>query len=373
MFGKKQIVSAIAALGRKLGRTPTLSQFGSLAGITQYRVSLCFPTWTDAVRAAGLQPYTLNAKVEDRALLEDWGNLARRNRRIPTRDAYRREGKYSPNTIRKRVGRWSSVPEAFRNFAKGKREWKDVLALLPAPGTARVRRAPRLKAGRHRANNNSASPLPPDKTRHAQHAPPHKQLHLPLKDRTTYGDLIVFAVMRREPVDEQGVVLLFGMLAQGLGYMVEHVQRGFPDCEAMREISPKRWQRLRIEFEYESRNFRDHGHPLTGCDVIVCWRHNWKECPKHLEVLELSRVIKDIGQTRDGSEPSHPPGSQRWPRVRPVETWSDASPIEARSTVACGAVQIYAAERGRSPKWKFPLIAWVQGREMASKSISQAA
>jgi hypothetical protein len=37
---------------------------------------------------------------------------------------------------------------------------------------------------------------------------------------------------------------------------------------------------------------RDHGHPLTGCDVIVCWRHNWDKCPDHIEVLELSIQIK---------------------------------------------------------------------------------
>jgi hypothetical protein len=38
----------------------------------------------------------------------------------------------------------------------------------------------------------------------------------------------------REPVNEQGVVLLFGMLAKELGYMIEAAQMGFPDCEAKR-------------------------------------------------------------------------------------------------------------------------------------------
>jgi hypothetical protein len=54
------------------------------------------------------------------------------------------------------------------------------------------------------------------------------------------------------------------------------------------------WQRVRIEFEFESRNFRDHGHPSTGCDVIVCWRHNWPECPGQIEVVELSKIIKSL-------------------------------------------------------------------------------
>jgi hypothetical protein len=32
-------------------------------------------------------------------------------------------------------------------------------------------------------------------------------------------------------------------------------------------------------------------HPPRGCDVIVCWRHNWP-CPRHLEIVELSTVVK---------------------------------------------------------------------------------
>ena len=115
-----------------------------------------------------------------------------------------------------------------------------------------------------------------------------------LKNRPTYGNPTNFHALRHEPVNEQGVVLLFGMLAEQLGFLVEAVQKGFPDCEAKRQIGPERWQRVNIEFEFESRNFRDHVHPLTGCDIIVCWRHNWPECPKHLEVLELSRAIKSL-------------------------------------------------------------------------------
>jgi hypothetical protein len=59
------------------------------------------------------------------------------------------------------------------------------------------------------------------------------------------------------------------------------------------------WQRVNIEFEFESRNFRDHGHPSTGCDVIVCWHHNWPDCPTHIEVLELSSFIKSLRRSQD--------------------------------------------------------------------------
>jgi hypothetical protein len=124
--------------------------------------------------------------------------------------------------------------------------------------------------------------------------PPSKLRYPPLDHRPIYGQPMDFRGLRHEPVNEQGVVLLFGMVAKELGYTVEAVQSGFPDCEAKRQIAPQRWQRVHLEFEFESRNFRDHGHSLTGCDVIVCWRHNWPDCPRHLEILELSSLIKSL-------------------------------------------------------------------------------
>jgi hypothetical protein len=44
----------------------------------------------------------------------------------------------------------------------------------------------------------------------------------------------------------------------------------------MRRMAKGQWQRVRIEFEYESRNFVKHGHDKNGCDLIVRWTHNWK-------------------------------------------------------------------------------------------------
>lgn len=279
MQDRQHILDSIAAIARGLGRAPSQSEFVSLAGITDYHVLQCFPSWNDAVRAAGLHPNTLNVRLEDSALLKDWGETVRRRRAIPPRHTYRREGKYDPRTIERRLGPWSTLPDVFRNFAESKPEWADVVALLPVS-------LPKDERGR--PSEDSPSSIQPNKVQ-----------HVPLKDRSTYGNPTHFRGLRHEPVNEQGVVLLFGMLAKELGYMVEAVQTGFPDCEAKRQIGPERWQRVRIEFEFESRNFRDHGHPSNGCDVIVCWRHNWDDCPQHLEILELSNVIKSLAYSDD--------------------------------------------------------------------------
>jgi hypothetical protein len=111
------------------------------------------------------------------------------------------------------------------------------------------------------------------------------------KDRPVMGEPFDRSPMTNAPVNELGVMVLFGMVAAGLGLQVESVQAKFPDCMAKRQVAPGKWQYLRIEFEYESKNFKLHGHDPKGCDMIVCWRHNWKECPPEIEVVELCRLV----------------------------------------------------------------------------------
>jgi hypothetical protein len=286
---KQLILDSLAAIARGAGRPPSRSEFASLSGISEHSVLQFFPSWSAALRAAGLQPYTLNLRLQDRELLEDWGNAVRRNHKIPARRVYRHLGKFDNRTFERRFGPWSQLPEVFRNFARGKPEWADVLALLPAPAPKPSPNSVPSPASHSASDKNSAPNRPsPSKPRLG------KLRYPPLDHRPIYGQPMDFRGLRHEPVNEQGVVLLFGMVAKELGYTVEAVQSGFPDCEAKRQIAPQRWQRVHLEFEFESRNFRDHGHPLDGCDVIVCWRHNWPDCPPQIEILELSSLIKSL-------------------------------------------------------------------------------
>lgn len=246
--------------------------------MTEYQVLQHFPSWQAAVRAAGLQPDSTNQRLDDETLLADWGKLVRDNREIPTRDQYRRQGTFSPGVFERHFGPWSALPSKFRAFAEGRSEWVDVVALLPAP-IVRLSSAGESSA-RGDFESSSGSALQPRYSK--------------LDGRPTYGNPIDFRGLRHEPVNEDGVIFLFGMVARELGFLVEAVQAGFPDCEAKRQVDAGKWQRVRIEFEFESRNFRDHGHASDGCDVIVCWRHNWPECPLHLEIVELASIIRSL-------------------------------------------------------------------------------
>jgi Homing endonuclease associated repeat len=280
---RDEVLNAIRTAAQTLGRPPSRSEFKSSSGTTEYQFLKHFPSWREAVRAAGLEPHSTNVPIDPRVLLEDWGEFVRRIRQIPTRDQYRRDGTYSPGVFEKRFGPWSAVPSKFREFADGKPEWSDVVALLPIENARPPIAAPTF--------------LPDSSGLTASSLSEHR--HTKLADRPTYGNPIDFRGLRHEPVNEQGVVFLFGMVARELGYHVEAVQTGFPDCEAKRQVDAGKWQRVRIEFEFESRNFRDHGHSSEACDIIVCWRHNWPECPPTLEVVELMTVIRKLSASEE--------------------------------------------------------------------------
>ncbi len=69
MSDKQHILNSIAAIARGLGRAPSQSEFATLARISEHYVTKFFPSWNDAVRAAGRQPYTLNVRLDDSELL----------------------------------------------------------------------------------------------------------------------------------------------------------------------------------------------------------------------------------------------------------------------------------------------------------------
>jgi hypothetical protein len=121
------------------------------------------------------------------------------------------------------------------------------------------------------------------------------------------GSPLAFRALTHAPVNELGVVFLFGMVAGELGYAVDYVGASFPDCLAKRLVAdgPRdadaRWEPVRVEFEYRSRNFFYHGHDAASCDVVVCWQHDWPDCP--IEVLELRRVVEGLQQSGGASYP----------------------------------------------------------------------
>lgn len=116
-----------------------------------------------------------------------------------------------------------------------------------------------------------------------------KVIHL--KKRRVVGEPINFRGVVWAPVNELGVVFLFGKIAHELGMYVEVIHPRYPDCIAKRYIGKGKWEEVKIEFEFKSSQFR---HDPKECDIIVCWEHDWKECPKDIEVIQLKEEIKKL-------------------------------------------------------------------------------
>ena len=118
----------------------------------------------------------------------------------------------------------------------------------------------------------------------------------PLSAPSVYGDPMDFRGLRHAPVDIGGVILLFGMIARELGFHVEAMSSGFPRCEAKRQIAPGKWARLRIDFELESRHFRDAGRNPASVDLLVCFRDTWPDRPSTVDVLALDRILPTLAR-----------------------------------------------------------------------------
>jgi len=125
-------------------------------------------------------------------------------------------------------------------------------------------------------------------------------------ERRESGDVLGFRGLVYAPVNEHGVILLFGMVARDLDFVVESVQAGYPDCAAKRvNRATGRYAPVRIEFEFRSSGFLAHRHDPSRCDLIVCWEHDWFDCP--LDVVELRSEIQKLGRT--GQPKLHRSGS----------------------------------------------------------------
>ncbi len=115
-------------------------------------------------------------------------------------------------------------------------------------------------------------------------------------ERDEVGRKIDYPGLTYAPINEQGVVLLFGMMSDDLGFSVETIRSAFPDALVVdyRE-NPNRGVKKYIEFEFVSSHFgRQKGHDPAKCDIIVCWEHDWKNHPENIEVIELKSEIQKL-------------------------------------------------------------------------------
>jgi Homing endonuclease associated repeat len=265
---KQEVIASILECTEKLGHVPSRVELIKHSGVGRQQIVNHFGSYERALRACNLEQKP-RKKAEMDVLFRDWAGVVRALGKVPTHLEYEEKSKYSIQPLRGRFGGWLHVPAGMKQYAEEQGitvEWADVIELIER-WNPRQRIGPRVS-------------MPP-------------ALPKILVDRPMYGPLIGSGPLVCGPTNEQGVIFLFGALAEQLGFLVLRMQTGFPDCEAWRVVGKDRLQRVRIEIEHESRNFLRHGHDPNGCDLIVCWEHNWEECP--LEVVELRKVVERSG------------------------------------------------------------------------------
>lgn len=266
---RDEVIAAIRKSSAKLGYVPSIEELVNSSKVTRPALRKLFRSYREAWQACGLDRQSPGYKVELNDLFLDWAGVVRKLGRAPTLADYEKHSRYSCVPLVRHYGGWSQVPAGLVAYARKtglQEQWKDVLDIVAA-----------YRLGPQGQLRRSGRPGIRSRRRILPKAP-------------VYGEPMMPAPLTYAPTNEIGVVFLFGSKAQKLGFAVTRLQAAFPDCEAMRQMEGERWQPVRIEFEYESRNFLAHQHSAAKCDLIICWRHNWPECP--VEVLELRAVVK---------------------------------------------------------------------------------
>jgi hypothetical protein len=269
---RENMIEALKSVAQRLEKKSiSKREFLRETDISEYLVLKFFDSWNDFVIAAGLQPTDVS-RIDDAELMKAMYETFIKEKGILTRTRFRKACRYSDYVYTKRWGIWDSVLNEFRQWVETNHSDFPFIDELPKPTSA------------------------PDEFTESEN-----QLALSTEQHEwtptggrLYGPILNFRGLQHAPINEQGVVLLFGMVAFELGFVVESVATGFPDCEAKRRVDRRgdKWERIRIEFEYRSRTFRDHGHDPSKCELLVCWEDNWPECP--IEVLELKSAIEAL-------------------------------------------------------------------------------
>jgi hypothetical protein len=268
---REEILTAIREVAEKLGHPPTFPQLEDMTPMRRRDIRRHFRSFTGALEESGVGVGDNCRRIPDEALFEEWATIARKLKKLPSITQFDDRSKYTVAPYQGRFRHWSRVPEKMREYARTHglmEEWQDVMEMIQRKDEESLAAA--------------ANGLPPSALKEPEIR----------NDRPMYGLLMAPAPMLHAPINELGVVFLFGTQAARLGFMVTLIQAAFPDCEAFRVVAPGRLQRVKIEFEQESRNFLKHGHNVNDCDMIVCWEHNWPECP--LEVIELKTVMRGL-------------------------------------------------------------------------------
>jgi len=179
--------------------TLTIREFDLRSRVHSATIVKRFGFWSAALKKAGLS-VNIHRNPSSEELFGEIEKVWNRLGRQPKSEEMKQFGKFSLKPYQTRFGGWIKALEEFSKWKKKEQEYntKDLEETLLDTF--------------------------PDQ--------PRKKL---VSKRVEYGEPIEFRGLRYAPLNEQGVVYLFGMLSKQLGFIIEVVRNDFPDCEGKRQ------------------------------------------------------------------------------------------------------------------------------------------
>lgn len=338
MYTKKEILAEMKRVAEKLGvKTLKREEFEQNTTIPNDTLRYYLSSWDRALKEAGMEPYTDEGRGKrepqsDDELLSDLVRLYNETGETPTASLVNSMGRYE---YRQYSARWKSLEEALNLALKNKPRTNSIsnsdsgdfnkklfsslsdfselgiyqedfgdMGIKPGemnagPSILEVPFAPDAFAGEREVVKEEQ--LFPDTAIAEIIAPPPPIIKLipktikpkiAKKKPTPVGEAIDFRGLKSAPVDAPGVAYLFGMISRELGFVVETFRTETPNIEGKRciAVANERWEKVKIDFVYRSSDFNSPGHNEMETDIIICWLHDWQDCP--VEILELRSTIQ---------------------------------------------------------------------------------
>lgn len=319
MYSKEEIVKEIKRVAKELGvKELSQQEFMMHSRIPLTTVKYYTGTWEQAVSMAELDTadsaeLTVDedvAKSDD--LLKELIRLYNETGMEPTAGLVNTKGAYGEIYYK---ANWNTLTEAFQ---EAKKKFPDK---IESPSKDKNEDSGEIYLDELTFNDTSAvfsevllpepekEATPPKKAKPSKTAPKIQKMPVekpsikfipetikPAKAKKpkNLGPKINFRGLKHEPVNREGVMFLFGMVAMDLGYVITAVSDDFPAAEGRRcvDIATDKWEEVELDFYFQSSELKRTITNDSEFDIVICWRHDWPDCP--LEVLELKSIIKDL-------------------------------------------------------------------------------
>ena len=282
----------------------TQLDFIAKTNISKGTIRYHFGSWNEALEAADVDDPELKSvrangtlEVSDSELLNDLYLLYQETKKEPNEYLIKTRCRF-PSRIYKR--KWGTINTAFLEAQKLHSAEKSVEQLLENTNvqisksleTISTLETNPMNQIKTTSTNGKVATSNPE----AKNIAAPSYMHAGSRNKIIFGEPIHFRGVTYGPTNEQGVLSLFSMVSAELGYNIERIQNVFPKGEAKRCFDRENnwWEHVRIEFLYKSSEFYTRGYDMQGCDLVVCWIHDWDACP--IEIFDLSAYVKQVQQ-----------------------------------------------------------------------------